>query len=340
MSLPVTDPFGVLTDEQMPFLHAALDSSIAQKQLAELCGAWPGTPRPVKLRGIRVIRYKPGRRCLIEYEMVSQVAIAKPLILLGKVRANGLDRKTFELQRTLWQGGFGPSSEEGVRVPEPVGIIPQFQMWLQAKAPGAPATELLANPGAAQLARRIAEALHKLHFANIPASRTHCISDELQILRKRLDLVAQNKPEWRQRLERLLAACERLGASLPAAATTGIHRDFYPAQILVDGTTLYLLDFDLFCRGNPALDAGNFLGHLLEHSLRESNNACALSESRSAFLERFVELSGLDSREAVEAYTTLTLVRHIHLSTLFPERAPFTERIMAECEQRLRSLLG
>jgi hypothetical protein len=335
MSLTDTDPSGVLTDEKMPFLRAALDPAIAQKHLAELCGAWAGTPGRVELRTIRVVRYKRGRRCLIEYDLAPAVSGSHPLLLVGKIRAKGLDRKTFELQRTLWQDAFGSSSEDGVRVPEPVGIIPQFQMWLQAKAPGAPATELLANPGAAQLARRIAEALHKLHSANIPTSRTHSISDELQILRERLGLVAQNKPEWRQRLEGLLAACERLGASLTAPAHTGIHRDFYPAQVLVDGPTLYLLDFDLFCRGDPALDAGNFLGHLLEHGLREPNRARGLDESKRAFLERFIELTGPDSRKAVEGYTTVTLVRHIHLSTLFSERAPFTERIMAECEQRL-----
>src|ERR1043166_7834650 len=195
MSLTDTDPSGVLTDEKMPFLRAALDPAIAQKHLAELCGAWAGTPGRVELRTIRVVRYKRGRRCLIEYDLAPAVSGSHPLLLVGKIRAKGLDRKTFELQRTLWQDAFGSSSEDGVRVPEPVGIIPQFQMWLQAK-----------HPGAAQLARRIAEALHKLHSANIPTSRTHSISDELQILRERLGLVAQNKPEWRQRLEGLLAA--------------------------------------------------------------------------------------------------------------------------------------
>ena len=54
-----------------------------------------------------------------------------------------------------------------------------------------------------------------------------------------------------------------------------------------------------------------------------------------ALEDRFVELSGDDTRPAVLAYTTLTLVRHIYLSTLFPERAPFTLQFIELCEQRL-----
>src|SRR5438045_1835999 len=106
MSLPVIDPFGVLADEKMPFLRSALEPSIAQKHLGELCGRWAGNPGRVELRAIRVLRYKPGRRCLIEYELAPAHSSSHPLFLVGKIRAKGLDRKTFELQRILWQGGF------------------------------------------------------------------------------------------------------------------------------------------------------------------------------------------------------------------------------------------
>jgi hypothetical protein len=51
--------------------------------------------------------------------------------------------------------------------------------------------------------------------------------------------------------------------------------------------------------------------------------------------ERFVELAGEETRPAVRAYMLLTLARHVHLSTLFPERRPFTGSLLELCEEYL-----
>ena len=51
--------------------------------------------------------------------------------------------------------------------------------------------------------------------------------------------VARDRPGWAGRLDRLLGACRRLGSSIPEPAPRGIHRDFYPDQVLVDGRRLY-----------------------------------------------------------------------------------------------------
>src|SRR5207247_2408874 len=99
-------------------------------------------------------------------------------------------------------------------------------MWFQHKVPGVVATRLLADARGVVLARRIAEAIHKLHQAGIPTHRRHTMADELRILRERLSLVAQMQPQWAERLEHLLDACDRLGASTPDPRPCGIHRDF------------------------------------------------------------------------------------------------------------------
>jgi aminoglycoside phosphotransferase (APT) family kinase protein len=105
--------------------------------------------------------------------------------------------------------------------------------------------------------------------------------------------------------------------------------------VIVDGARLYLIDFDLYCRGDRALDAGNFLGHVIEQSLRDRGDAAALGAIERAFEERFIELSGQPCLAAVRAYTTLTLVRHVYLSTQFPERQTFTQSLLELSEQRL-----
>jgi len=207
-------------------------------------------------------------------------------------------------------------------------------MWLQRKVPGRAATELLAARSGVALARKIAEAACKVHRAGIATPQRHTMADELKILKTHLPTVSPPGSPWAGRIARLLGAADRLGAATREPKTCGIHRDFYADQVIVDGERLFLLDFDLYCEGDPALDIGNFMGHITEQSLRTLGDAGALVDREQALEERFVELSGV-APAAVRAYATLTLVRHIYLSTQFLERRPFTQSLVELCEERL-----
>jgi hypothetical protein len=337
MGIPVSDPFGAAGDPEMPSLALALDPVEVQRQFGSHLPHLSGEHGVVRLRAIRVTRYKPGRRCLIEYDTEVERAEGAPEVttLIGKVRARRSGKSGYRLLSALWGNGFSADSQDGISVPEPIGVVPACRLWLQRKVPGRMATDLLMTPDSAALTQRIAEAAYKLHRAGVPTKRRHTMADELRILREHLSRLAQTKPQWAERLERLLDASWRLGAATPEPRPCGIHRDFYPDQVLVDGRRLYLIDFDLYCEGDPGLDVGNFLGHLTEHSLRTLGNPEALVDLEQAMEERFVELSGEAPRAAVRAYATLTLVRHISLSTLFPERRPLTGPLLDLCEERL-----
>ena len=336
MSILVSDPFGVAGDQAMPSLELALDPELAQQHLRDRLPRLAGKNGSVQLRTIRVTRYKPGRRCVIEYEVGVERPDGSPeaVVLVGKVMAHRYGKSGYRLLDAFWRAGFQSGSPDGISVPEPVGHVPKFQMWLQRKVPGRAATALLAAPGGVALARRIAEAADKLHRAKVPTERRHTMADELRILHERLPTVAQAEPQWAGRIERLLEACDHLGTATPKPTTCGIHRDFYADQVIVNGERLFLLDFDLYCEGDPALDIGNFLGHITEQSLRTLGDAGALADREQAMEERFVALSGA-APAAVRAYATLTLVRHVYLSTLFPERRPFIQSLIELCEERL-----
>ena len=208
-------------------------------------------------------------------------------------------------------------------------------MWLQRKVPGHPATDLLPGPDGARLARRIAEAAHKLHEAGVPAGRRHTIGDELRILDRCLARVAAEHSALATRLARLRIACERIAARIPHGRPRPIHRDFYGDQVIVDGARLYVVDFDLYCVGDSALDIGNFLGHMTEQALRTFGDPSALDGPEEVLEERFCELAGEGVRSAVRGYATLTLARHVYLSTLLPERRVLTAPLLALCEERL-----
>ncbi|HTL56091.1 MAG TPA: glycosyltransferase [Candidatus Limnocylindrales bacterium] len=334
----VSDSFGAESDSALPTLALALDPVEARNELKRRLPRLSGENGRLRLKAIRVARHKPGRRCVVEYDVRVERSGKPPerVTLIGKVRVRRFGNEGYRLLERFWSAGFDAQSADGISVPEPIGVVPRFQMWFQRKVPGETATRLLGGPEGIELARRIAAAIYKLHQANIPAERRHSMADELRILRECLAKVAALKPDWKNRLERMSAACDRLGADLAEPRPCGIHRDFYPAQVIVNGPRLYLIDFDLYCLGDPGLDIGNFIGHMTEQSLREHGDPRALAAQENALEETFLKLAGDEFRASVRAYTTLTLVRHIYLSTQFADRQKLTEALVQLCEQRLR----
>jgi hypothetical protein len=335
--ISVSDPFGAASDPALPTAARALDPETVKAEFKRGLPRLAGEHGQVIVKSIRVTRHKPGKRAVIEYDVrVEQDGVrARKAMLIGKIRAKRYGNEACRLQEQLWDAGFEKNSPDGVSVPEPIGVLPELRMWLQRKVAGQVAGEAFVGPGGLALARIVAQGIHKLHRSNVPTERVHAMADELRILHECLAKVIVARPSLQRRLMGILSACDRMGASVPAPRTCGIHRDFYPAQVIVNGDRINLIDFDLYCLGDPALDVGNFIGHMMEESLRVRGSATARRDYEQALEDRFVELSGDDTRPAVLAYTTLTLVRHIYLSTLFPERAPFTLQFIELCEQRL-----
>ena len=337
MNVQVLDPFDAASDPEMPSLAMAIDPARVQEQFMSGLACLAGEDKVINFKAIRVIRYKPKKRCVIEYDIeVERPDLpAETVTIIGKVRAKRNGKSAYRLLKAFRDAGFGSDSDDGISVPEPVGIVPEFRMWLQRKVPGQVMTDLLTSSFDVELARRIAMSAYKIHNADVPTERCHTMADELSILRKCLTIVANKETIWSGRIGRLMDSCERLAASVPRPRPCGIHRDFYSDQVIVDSTRLCIIDFDLYCHGDPGLDIGNFLGHITEYSLRHLGDPDGLAGMENAILENFIEMSGERTRASVLAYAALTLVRHIYLSTLFPERRSFTGRLLELCEERL-----
>lgn len=331
MTCLVTDPFNITEDTKMPFLGEVISPSQVQATFRDYLSF---LDQKTALIQIKVLRYKPQRRCLIEYTFQGNY----PFTFLGKIRAKGTDWKTYELQKQLWSQGFDDYSKDSISVPKPLGIIPQWQMWLQEKVPGQIITSWLTTPQGNTICQTVAHIAHKLHQANIPCYRRHTITDELQILEAKLPQLLSDYPHWELRLQRLLEKCQHLGETIPEFPVCGIHRDFYFDQIILERDRFYLLDLDLYCAGNPNLDIGNFIAHITEYSLRKFGNFNALRDRELALEQEFIKLTEANNRVVINAYKTLTLVRHIYLSHQFLERRPYTETLLNLCEQCLQSI--
>jgi thiamine kinase-like enzyme len=331
----VVDPFGVTADAAMPSLARALDPVAVHDAMRAHFAHHPRYAG-ASLAAIFVRRYKPGRRCVLEYRL--HLANGSPEAWIGKVRHQRTGRKDHALASAIHAAGFDCHSPDRIATPQPLAYLKPLRLWLQRKVDGCEASSMLSGRHAVALATRVADAAYKLHRAGVPPRRVHTLRDELDILQLRLALVAAAQPRWRSRIQALLRQAEQVAETLPAAAHCGIHRDFYADQVIVNGDRLWLLDFDLYCGGDPTLDIGNFVAHITEQALRCHGNAAALQQVEQALIERYLARAGKPWRHHIEVYTWLTLLRHVQLSTQHLDRLHTTGALIDLCEDRARAL--
>ena len=332
--LTESSDFPVLADDALPFAKLATDSREVCGVLSNCLYASMRGAETVSVAGMRVIRHKPGKRCLIEYD-IEEESTGRRHSLLAKLTRRPVARRDYQTQQSVYTAGFESGAADGISVPEPLGVVEEWNMWLQRKVAGRPATELLAGPNGHAVVERVAEALYKLHKHGPPPTRIHTVEDELAILRGRLAMLSDERPQWRHRLALVISQCERLAVALGSSQAAAIHRDFYPDQMVIDGSIAYICDLDLYCVGDPSLDVGNFVAHLMELGLREYGDLAFFETLSGSFIECYCSLNQSRCRASIEAYTTFSLARLIAIDAMMPSRRAFTEPLLACCEARL-----
>ena len=266
--------------------------------------------------GVTVMRCKPGRRALLRYGLEKG---AGPEALLGKLRAKGPDRRTPRLHAALRAAGLDGRAPQRVGVPAARGALDDLHLWLQDEAPGRRLTDLLHPDAGTEPAHRAGAALAALHANPVETGRCWTLSDELAVLAKTLDEAAAAAPALAQRLGTLLAAGRAAAATPPPGPLTGIHRDWYPDQILIDGDSAWILDLDLYAQGDPALDLGNFLAHVTDLSIRRHGSAQSLARHEAAFLAGYAGAGGR-AEPATATFKALALARLVGISLRMADR--------------------
>ena len=317
---PLNGAWSALSDDAaLSFATAFRDPVVATRVLADRGGHSPAVT--VTVQRTTLLRHKAGRRGLLSFDVRSG---AEQETWLGKVRARGTDLRSATIHQRLWAAGARC-------IPEPLGVVHAARMTLQRAVPGVPLLQAL-EQGASPtvLGAMVAHTLHAFHSLTVEPDRHWSLDNELTVLRRCSEELRTRVPTQSAQLERLYGALMDVADPLRYRSTrTLIHRDFYHDQVLVDGCVCTLVDLDLVATGDPGIDLGNFVAHLIELQWRGCLDVATADACLTSFAESSIELSPrVVSHDVIARYTLLSLGRLLEIASRHPDRAPFVPRIV------------
>lgn len=228
----------------------------------------------------RVLSYRPERRMVVRVEREGETFVIKGHKKGRSARAVARQRIA---EAAMTRGAF--------RVPRMTLHEAEREALVFEFLRG---HEVELGPGCEVHYRRLGEELRV--FQGDPAAEgleTHLVDAELAVLDKWRTKVRTATGTLPDGWEELHARLEAQARILPGPVLGLAHRDLHDRQVhTVDGRVT-LLDFDLMCRADVALDPANLLVHLAWRVAQDLHGASAASviAASQAFL------AGLDRRE-------------------------------------------
>jgi hypothetical protein len=293
-------------DEDLPALSVLADPDTARPVLERALRTGAAGLAELQLAGCTptVMRLREGRRCTIRYVLDYRPDVRQPhwpFSVVAKVYGGGEAPTTYAGMRALWDSPLRRSTT--VRIAEPLALLPDLNVVVQGAIPGdrslkdqiktAFAGGL--DAGIAMLAgpvRKAGRGLAELHASGaLVGPTTVTWESQVAALHEAVDQLDAAVPAVAGALHPLIRSLEAVASVVPREPLVPTHGSFRPAQILLDGGDLGLIDFDGFCRAEPGVDLALFRTTLCDLSLR----ALTLDDTRPLTpAEEQAALAGLD----------------------------------------------
>jgi hypothetical protein len=260
-------------DPGLPALAALSDPEASARLVEQMLRAGRYPEARVSSSTPHVVRYKPGSRCTIVYDLAYDPPSAQlPNPVVAKTHQGDKGAVAHEAMTALWNTPLAAAGDV-VRLAEPLGYLPDQRVLLQGPVPEDRTLKDLAREAferddadTLDLLRtelgRTAVALAGLHRSGAVYRRNVTWQDELAETREVLDRLSHTVPGLRHAAEPMLTRLEALDRAVPADPPVSAHHDFRPAQVLLSHGTVGFIDFDGAAMAEPALDLGRFRGKL------------------------------------------------------------------------------
>ena len=327
----------LLDDELRTCLFMATRADLAGPHLAAHLSS-NGSQAPDRVEGLEVLKYKPGRRCVLAYNLQPAGSGNSPLAtaqrVVGKVFRDERGARHLALHEALRADGFGAQADDGITVAEPLAYIPEMHMFLQERAPGCTLDDSLGAPDFDDRVRHCAVAIAKLHASPIQPPARYTLEEHLASLDDRAEELAAYRPGLTGAFARQVGRLHAWAAALPQADPVPAHRDFYYSQVLFARDRVTLIDLDLFALADPAVDVANFAAHLRLLAIQRLPDPAALDATAALFVQHYTQQAPQPPgfAERLAFYEASTYFRLMHVVLQRPRQHRRFEPLFELCE--------
>ena len=242
-------------------------------------------------------------RTVVDYAFFQGNALAAPAAV-AKFYSDASGTRAYAAMRAL-DRALAQHSGARLAIPAALFYDARQRLLVQMRVEGESLDSLARGPRAVEALHLVGLALADLHRLPLPAGQPLHLRAHLADLVRPHPLLlhehAQNLgPPALALLDALLAT--EAAIDLPMIAAP-IHRDVHLRQLFLGQGRVWLIDWDLFAYGDPALDVGNFSVYLLTHL--NAGGAHAVH----AFLAGYAEGGGGAALARAPLYAAFTYLR-------------------------------
>jgi hypothetical protein len=322
-------------DERLPALAAAVTPyehlelrEALERTATDLLGTAPGTLRLLSADAVP-LRYKPGDRCVLRYRLrlqptTSTTGAEGPVQVgvIGKLYREPAQAHAAAtlMTRLVAAQGKQPWTARPLAVVDALALVLSEDLGSDRDDPPTlVGTDVIrygtAQPTQAlQALRQAARALAELHTSDTATAETPARTGEDEAVKagKRASTIARYVPTLAGETDRVASRlCTMLNA-LPQDVLRPAHGSYKSSQLLFRAGEVHLVDFDQFCRADPALDVGYFLAYLRPPGLwyHRAGTRAWFARAASTFLTAYDERL---AERGVDASTRAGVRRRCHV---------------------------
>jgi hypothetical protein len=247
--------------------------------------------------------YGRQHRCVLRYCLEGRLPGSDAVerrVVYGKIASD--DRGAVSSLAVEQLGEHLRNGSHPFRIPRSFGFWPELRLaLLEGIAGHAHVSKLLKarlkgaelEPGLPSIEEVMTVAAQMavgLHGSGIALGRRRQLADELDELRPEVADIERVSPDLGAQLR---ACVERLEACDEPEETLALcfsHGDFTHTQLVFDGVTSGLVDFDTVCQAEPALDLGHFLAYVRLAFARAQDSKAADVPDVEALCEQFMDV--------------------------------------------------
>jgi hypothetical protein len=273
-----------------------------------------------------VMRYKPGSRCTVSYKLEfppGNAAPGWPDRVVAKTYRGHKGATAYRGMTALWDSTLRKSSE--VSIAEPLAFLSDRNVLVQGPVSGdVTLKELMRRAFSAgtpqamaeldKAVRRTGRGLAELHSTEVHAEPSVTWDQQLDEIKGVISRLEPWVPRAAEGAKVVAAYLEVAGTHWLEDDGVPTHGSFRPAQVLLDDGDIAFIDFDGFCRAEPALDVALFRVTVKDVGLRAlKTDGAGQAPTGDGFADRMAALDRLCA-SFLESYTTIRAVSPARLA--------------------------